>query len=97
MRCTRGSFACLSEPHALFLAAVCVRVAILLVGRLADALWEVRYTDVDYEVFTDGARFLASGGSPYDRATYRYFWSCLQRAVVTGVPVPDAARDAFFT
>ena len=72
MRCTRGSFACLSEPHALFLAAVCVRVAILLVGRLADALWEVRYTDVDYEVFTDGARFLASGGSPYDRATYRY-------------------------
>jgi citrate lyase subunit beta/citryl-CoA lyase len=36
-------------------------------------------------------------GELHDRATYRYFWSCLQRASVTGVPIPDDARTAFFS
>ncbi|WP_205853356.1 hypothetical protein [Zhengella mangrovi] len=35
-------------------------------------------------------------GELHDRATYRYFWSCLQRAAVTGVPMSDEARAAFF-
>ena len=35
-------------------------------------------------------------GELHDRATYRYFWSCLQRAAVTGVPIPADAKAAFF-
>jgi citrate lyase subunit beta/citryl-CoA lyase len=32
----------------------------------------------------------------HDRASYRYFWTVLERAMRTGRPVPPAARSAFF-
>lgn len=35
-------------------------------------------------------------GELHDRATYRYYWAVLQRAAVTGVPISDSAREAFF-
>ena len=35
-------------------------------------------------------------GELHDRATYRYFWELLQKAKITGVPIPEDAAAAFF-
>jgi citrate lyase subunit beta/citryl-CoA lyase len=35
-------------------------------------------------------------GKLHDRATYRYYWEVLQKAKVTGAPLPEGALRAFF-
>jgi citrate lyase subunit beta/citryl-CoA lyase len=36
-------------------------------------------------------------GELHDRATYRYFWDILQKANITGTPISDEAKSAFFS
>ena len=55
----------------LILSAI-FRFVLILYGEWQDANMEVRYTDVDYIVFSDAASLMASGKSPYLRSTYRY-------------------------
>lgn len=60
--------ATLLHPGPLFLLAALLRLVLLLYGIHQDATSALKYTDIDYLVFTDAARL----PTPYDRETYRY-------------------------
>ncbi|KAH7835812.1 hypothetical protein Vadar_030091 [Vaccinium darrowii] len=56
----------------LLLFSAVLRLLLILYGEWQDTHMEVRYTDVDYLVFSDAASLVVSGKSPYARTTYRY-------------------------
>lgn len=56
----------------MFSSACILRAVFLVYGLWQDANSPMKYTDIDYYVFTDAARFISRGQSPYARDTYRY-------------------------
>ncbi|XP_047321638.1 GPI mannosyltransferase 1 [Impatiens glandulifera] len=62
----------LTSIRSLLIFSAVLRLLLIIFGEWQDTHMEVRYTDVDYLVFSDAASFMASGKSPYTRTTYRY-------------------------
>ncbi|KAK5936670.1 GPI mannosyltransferase 1 [Knufia obscura] len=60
------------SPALIFTAALILRLVLFYYGIYQDAHSALKYTDIDYFVFTDAARAVSRGLSPYARATYRY-------------------------
>ncbi|KAF2197009.1 hypothetical protein GQ43DRAFT_484486 [Delitschia confertaspora ATCC 74209] len=60
------------SPRSVFASAILLRAIFLVYGLFQDAYSPMKYTDIDYNVFTDAARFISQGKTPYARDTYRY-------------------------
>ncbi|CBX94852.1 GPI mannosyltransferase 1 [Plenodomus lingam] len=60
------------SPPLVFTSSIILRAIFLFYGLWQDANSPMKYTDIDYYVFTDAARFISRGQSPYARDTYRY-------------------------
>ncbi|XP_038217253.1 GPI mannosyltransferase 1 [Zerene cesonia] len=52
--------------------AFLIRIIFVCYANYHDQHYDVPYTDIDYRVFTDAAKHVYKGDSPYKRHTYRY-------------------------
>ncbi|XP_045507689.1 GPI mannosyltransferase 1 [Colias croceus] len=52
--------------------AFLIRIIFVYYATYHDQHYDVPYTDIDYRVFTDAAKHVYKGDSPYKRHTYRY-------------------------
>ncbi|KAD2393886.1 hypothetical protein E3N88_40863 [Mikania micrantha] len=58
--------------RSLIIFSAFLRALLIVYGEWQDTHMEVRYTDVDYLVFSNAAALVVAGKSPYKRSTYRY-------------------------
>ena len=60
------------SPYLILIFSLLLRVILLFYGLYQDAHSPLKYTDIDYSVFTSASAYVARGLSPYLRETYRY-------------------------
>ncbi|KAG8533047.1 uncharacterized protein KY384_001830 [Bacidia gigantensis] len=80
----------LFTPSKIFLFALLLRLTLFFYGILQDAYSPLPYTDIDYFVFTDAARYVHRNKSPYLRETYRY------TPLLAWILIPTAWKPQWF-
>lgn len=49
-----------------------IRALLIFYAHIHDYIFKVKFTDIDYTIYSDAAQHVYHGRSPYARATYRY-------------------------
>jgi phosphatidylinositol glycan class M len=52
--------------------ALLIRLIVIIIGEYQKSITGLEYADLDYKVYTDGAKYALEGLSPMERHTYRY-------------------------
>lgn len=78
----------------ILLVAFVARIILVFYAHIHDYLFKVNFTDIDYHVFSDAAKHVSNGGSPFDRATYRYT-PALAWILLPVVHFPDFGKILF--
>lgn len=60
------------NSSSLLLLAFFIKIILIFYGDYQDKHFAVTYTDIDYSVYNDAARYVTQNESPYNRHTYRY-------------------------
>ncbi|CAB3404581.1 unnamed protein product [Caenorhabditis bovis] len=56
----------------ILICSLALRITLVLYSHIHDYIFKVNFTDIDYLVFSDAAKHVYEGRSPFDRETYRY-------------------------
>lgn len=56
----------------LLIVSFLIRALLVFYANIHDYMFKVKFTDIDYTIYSDAAQHIYNGRSPYSRATYRY-------------------------